>query len=441
MGDLEGLVKRYIKAGFEYEIFRQRLRKLKVEVSGGEVENLSSSEESGVGVRVLKEGRIGFAYTSSLDEGSVKDVVEKAMEMCELGTQDRGNVFTKEFKNSDTASVFDREGLEVPLEDKVLMTLQLEEMAKKMDSRVKGVRKASLTEGIVEVEFSNSHGVRFGYEGTYYTSFISALAQEGDDSSISWELRGARRLRNLDLEDMVRDAVFKSTSLLNPKPIETRVMPVLFFRESFALLLEAFSSLFLGDSLIKGKTLLKDRVGERVGSELLTLVDDGTLEEGFETTPYDGEGIGRRRNVVLEKGVFRGFLHSLYTATISEQEPTGNSQRGSYKNPPHPGITNLYLEAGGIDFENLISLEEEVFLVLDLMGLHTVDPVSGEFSLGASGILLRNGKQSHSVRGVTVAGNILDLWGKVVAVGNDLKFYGNVGSPSVLVKDVTVGGV
>ena len=440
MKDIESTVKKYIRPGFEYEVFRQRVKKLKIETSQEEIENLSSSEESGVGVRVLKDGRMGFAYTSNLEEEKIRDVVEKAMEMCELQTPDRGNVFNKELKISEVESVFDREGLEVSLEEKVDMTLGLEKKAKEIDGRIKGVRKASLTEGLIEVEFSNSYGVKFGYEGTYYTSFIATLAQEGQDSSISWEFRGARRLSKLDLDDMVMDAVFKSISLLNPKPLQTKVMPVLFFRESFAMLLEAFSSMFLGNSLVKGKTLLKDRIGESVGSELLTLIDDGSMEEGFETTPYDAEGIGRRRNVVIERGVFKGFLHSLYTATLSDQEPTGNSQRGSYKNQPHSGVTNLYLEGGEGDIEDLISSEKEIFLVLDLMGLHTVDPVSGEFSLGASGVLYRDGKPQHAVRGVTVAGNVLDLWNKIVAVGGDLKFYGNVGSPSVLAKDITVGG-
>ena len=440
MEDLEKVVKKYLKGGFEFEIFRQRVKKVKIEVSQEEVENLSSSEEAGVGLRVLKEGRMGFAYTSSLEEDRIKDVVEKAMEMCQLQTPDRGNAFSEELKISDAESVFDREGLEVPLEEKVEMTLALEKKAKGIDGRIKGVRKASLTEGVVEVELVNSYGVRFGYEGTYYTSFISTLAQEGGDSSISWEFRGSRRLSGLDLEDMVRDAVFKSTSLLRPEPIGTKVMPVVFFRESFAMLMEAFSSMFLGDSLVKGKTLLKDKVGESVGSELLTLVDDGTLEEGFETSPYDAEGVVRRRNVVLERGVFKGFLHSLYTARVSGQEPTGNSQRGSYKSLPSSGTTNLYLEAGKGTLEDLLAQEKEVLLILDLMGLHTVDPVSGEFSLGASGVLYMDGKPRHAVRGVTVAGNILDLWNKIVAVGGDLKFYGGLGSPSVLVKDITVGG-
>jgi PmbA protein len=440
MKEVERIVKKYIKPGYEYEIFSQRIEKRKVEVSDEDIENLSSSQESGLGVRVLKDGRFGFAYTTRSDEESLKDVVAKAIEMCDLQSPDRGNRFLEELPPSETESVFDREGVKTPLEEKIEFTLSLERNAKKRDSRIKGVRKVSFTEGIFNIELKNSYGVEFGYEGTYFTVMIAALSQSGGDSAISWEFRGARRLRDLNPEDIVNDVVFKSTSLLSPKPLSTKVMPVVFFRESFAMLMDAFSSLFMGDFLIKKKTLLKDRVGESVASEVFTVIDDGTLRDGFLTTPYDAEGVPRKRNLVIEKGVFKGFLHSLYTATLSGQEPTGNSDRSSFRSLPSTGVTNLYVKPGKESFEELLSSEEEVFLIIDLMGLHTVDPVSGEFSLGASGVLFKRGKPIHAVRGVTVAGNVLDLWNKIIAVGSDLKFYGNLGSPSVLVRDMTVGG-
>ncbi len=440
MNDIERYVKSFIGKGYEYEIFRQRVKKLKIEVCGGKVESISSSEESGISIRVLKDRKIGFAYTSQPNSSNLKDVVEKAMEMCDLQNPDRGNEFLRELKETEIKSVFDEEGVRRSLDEKEELTLDLERRTKSLDKRIKGVRKASFTESIFEIEVRNSYGVSFGYEGTYYSAMVAALAQENGDSAISWEFRGTRRLKDLNIEDLVKDVVFKSTALLNPKPFSTKVVPVVFFRESSAMLLESVASVFLGDSYVKGKTLLKGKVGESVGSEVLTIVDDGTLKDGFATTPYDAEGVPRKKNVVIEKGVFRGFLHSLYTALLSGEEPTGSSERKSYRNLPAPGITNLYIAPGKIGFEELLELEEEIFLVVDLMGLHTVDPVSGEFSLGASGILFRRGKPQHAVRGVTVAGNVLDLWNKIVAVGNDLKFFGNLGSPSLLVKDVTVGG-
>ncbi len=440
MREIEGLVRKHVKAGYEYEVFFQRVKKTKVEVSGGEVENLSVSEEAGVGIRILKEGRLGFTYTTTLTEESIKEAVLRATEACDLQVPDPGNRFLEELKISEAVSVFDREGVDAPLEMKIDLVMGLERRAKETDPRIKGVRKASLTESVVSVEVSNSHGVSFGFEGTFYSSMIATLGVEGTDQAMSWEFRGSRKLKDLDTEDMIRSVVFKTVSQLNPRPIKTKVMPLVLFNEVSAMILDAFKDMFLGDSLVKDKTLLKDRAGEKVGSERLTLVDDGTMEGGFNTTPYDAEGVPRRRNVIIDRGIFKGFLHSLYTATKSGEEPTGNSGRESFRSQPVSDTTNLFIEKGDVPLETLLCAEEEVFLVLDLMGLHTVDPVSGEFSLGASGMIYRGGKPVHAVRGVTIAGNILDLWDRIVMVGEDLKFFGGVGSPSLLVRDITVGG-
>jgi PmbA protein len=181
--------------------------------------------------------------------------------------------------------------------------------------------------------------------------------------------------------------------------------------------------------------------GEQIASELFTLVDDGTMERGYSTHPYDDEGTPQRKTVLVEKGIFKGFLHSLYTAWAMNEKPTGNGLRSSFTSPPSTGITNFYLRPGELSFEELVNSEGEVLVVFDLMGLHTADTVSGDFSFGASGVLYKNGKKVQSIRGVTVAGNFLELIKNISAVGGDLTFYANVGSPSILVKNITVGGV
>ncbi len=439
MESIERVIKANIKPGYEYEIFLHRLEKRKIEVQEEKVESLTASQEVGIGIRVLKDKKMGFAYTTSTTQEDVKDCLNKAIEVCELQPPDEGFSLLEKFQSSEVASVFDEEGLSIPIEEKIDIPITLEKKAKELDSRIKGVRKSTLSESVFEIHQRNSYGLDINYRGTAYVVMISALAKEDSDASISWEYRGERRLADIDLEDIAKDAVFKATSLLKPSDFETRSMPVVLFRESSAMLLEAFSPMFLGDSLVKKKTLLKDREGESVGSELLTIVDKGDLEGGFSTYPYDGEGIPTRENVVIDKGVFKGFLHSLYSAKRVGAIPTGNSERGSFRTLPVSGITNLYITAGDKKLEEMLSCEE-VFLVIDLMGLHTVDPISGEFSLGASGVLYKGGKPHKTLRGVTIAGNILKLWNDIVAVGEDLKFFANVGSPSVLIDKLTVGG-
>ncbi len=440
MREVEEAVKEVVKGSSEYEIYIRREEKRQVESSGEEIENISSSQEGGAGIRVLRDGKVGFSYSNSLRTEDIKEAVRKALEILELSPPDRNSELVKTLGERGGESIFDREGTSKSLQDLADLVIELERLCKKRDKRIRNVRKSSITETVSEVEYANSHGVNFGYEGTYYSLLITPVAEEGGESSIAYEFRAQRRLSDLDPESVAGDAVFKAVSLLGASGMSTRVMPLVLFRDVSAMLISTFSDMFLGEALIKGKTLLKDREGEEIASKELSLIDDGALKGGFATAPYDDEGIPKRRNILIDRGVFKGFLHSLYTANYTGTEPTGNALRKGFRSQPEPGITNLFIEKGGHAFEDMLKAREEVFLVLEVMGLHTADTVSGEFSFGAGGVLYKNGKKVSSVRGVTIAGNILDLWHKINLVGEDLTFYGNVGSPSLLVDDITVGG-
>ena len=436
--NIKAWVEEVLKGGYEYEVYLERKRKTTIESSDEKLENLIRSQEIGIGIRVFKDKSMGFAYTTDLEESSVKECARIAMQVCQLTPKDEGFVLGSCQNFGELQTYYDEKGINTPLEDKIALVIDLEKRAKALDSRVKGVRKVSIKELDLEVFCFNSCGLSYNYKGTWYTSMMAVLAEEGGDQSISYDFVGARSLSDLPLQSMVEEVVFKATATLNPSPFETRKMPVVLYKDASAMILKAFSPIFLGDSLVKSRTFLKGMKGSKVFSEKLTIIDDGTLRGGFMSLPVDVEGHATQRNLVVENGVFKGFLHSTYTAIKSGERPTGNSVRESFRSLPTSGITNLYIKPGDISLEDM--LQEEVFLITDLMGLHTVDPVSGDFSLGASGIIYEGGKKKKSVRGVIIGGNIKEVWNSVVGVGNDLRFYGNVGSPSLYIENITVGG-
>ncbi|MEZ0336620.1 MAG: TldD/PmbA family protein [Aquificaceae bacterium] len=436
--NIKAWVEEVLKGGYEYEVYLERKRKTTIESSDEKLENLIRSQEIGIGIRVFKDKSMGFAYATDLEESSVKECARIAMQVCQLTPKDEGFVLGSCQNFGELQTYYDEKGINTPLEDKIALVIDLEKRAKALDSRVKGVRKVSIKELDLEVFCFNSCGLSYNYKGTWYTSMMAVLAEEGGDQSISYDFVGARSLSDLPLQSMVEEVVFKATATLNPSPFETRKMPVVLYKDASAMILEAFSPIFLGDSLVKSRTFLKGMKGSKVFSEKLTIIDDGTLRGGFMSLPVDVEGHATQRNLVVENGVFKGFLHSTYTAIKSGERPTGNSVRESFRSLPTSGITNLYIKPGDISLEDM--LQEEVFLITDLMGLHTVDPVSGDFSLGASGIIYEGGKKKKSVRGVIIGGNIKEVWNSVVGVGNDLRFYGNVGSPSLYIENITVGG-
>ena len=427
--------------GFEYELFLLRRKNLKISTENGEFDKITTAEDFGLGVRLLKDKRIAFAYTSDLSTGAVKNLINQLKEIVQFIPPDEGNRFKETFERSNITSPFDGETVKKTVDEKIETVLNFEREIINSDPRVVGTRETSFTETVFEVFFNNSYGVEFQYNGTAYSLITSALAESSrGDKNIVWSYRASRLLKDLNLKELKEEILFKLLQTLDPKPFESKSLKVIFTPEAFALLLETFAELFLGENALKGKTPLADKKGEAIASPLLTLIDDGTLFNGFSTHPYDDEGTPQRKTVLIEKGTFKGFLHSIYSAVKMGEESTGNAFRSSFNTSPSCGISNLYIEPVEGTLEKFIREEEEVLVITDLMGLHTSDTISGDFSLGASGIFYKNGKKVQAVRGITVAGNFINLLKDIEKIGSDLRFYGNVGSPSIVVKNITVGG-
>ena len=440
LSQIKGLVKESAK-GFEWELFLLRRRNLKISTENGNFEKITTAEDYALAIRLLKDQKMGFAYTTCVEPSAVKNLVQQLKEITENLKPDGGNLFQNTLQETKAKAPFDREGADLTVDEKIEMVTTFERNLMKLHPYIVGTRETSLSETLYGVEFSNSFGVEFSYEGSIYWLITSVLAQSPKgDRTVNWGYKASPYLRGLKWNDLARELVQKAVDTLDPQPLESKAMPVIFHRSAFAQLLEEFAPLFSGESAVKGKTPLLGRENSEIATEGFTLIDDGTLEGGISTHPYDDEGVPQRRTVLVENGIFKGFYHSLSTAVKMGCQPTGNGFRASVASPPAADISNLYLQPGEADFKELLRMEEEVLVVYELMGLHTADSVSGDFSLGVSGAIYRRGQRVSAVRGVTVAGNFLNLIKDISAIGSDLEFYSNVGSPSVLVKNITVGG-
>jgi PmbA protein len=440
LSQIKEVVKESAK-GFEWELFFLNRRNLKISTENGNFEKISTAQDYALAIRLLKDKKIGFAYTTCVEPSAVKNLVRELKEITQILPPDGGNLFQNTPRESTVKAPFDGKGVNLSVDEKIEMVTTFERNLMKLHPYVIGTRETSLSETLYGVEFSNSFGVEFSYEGSVYWLITSVLAQSPKgDRTVSWGYKASPYLAGLKWEDLAQELVQRTVDTLDPQPLESKAMPVIFHRSAFAQLLEEFSPIFSGESAVKGKTPLLGRENSEIAAEGFTLIDDGTLEGGISTHPYDDEGVPQQRTVLVEKGIFKGFYHSLSTAVKMGCQPTGNGFRASVASPPRADISNFYLQPGEGEFKELLEREEEVLVVYELMGLHTADSVSGDFSLGVSGALYRNGKRVSAVRGVTVAGNFLNLIKDISAIGGDLEFYSNVGSPSVLVKNITVGG-
>ena len=426
--------------GYEWEIFYLKNKKLKSQSNDLKLDKVSVSEDAGFSVRVLFGKSQGFAYSTSFEEKDITDCIRAAKELAEITSEDDANGFVEKLEESEKIEYFDTFAVNLPYSEKVEKSIELERLVRQKDERIKAVRSSTFVENIVETVLINSFGVEIKEKGTFYSAMVSAVAQEGEDSQISWSFNATRFLSDLDLDKIAQEAVFHAVSLLNSKPITTKNMTIMLPPHVAVEILDTFSSAFTADAMIKNKTLFKDKINKKVAKEKLTLIDNGRLPKGFSSSTYDGEGNLKGKTVLIENGIFKGFLHNNYTAKKTGLKSTGNAVRSDFRTLPSVGITNFYIENGKDDIKAFLDNADEVFYIIDLMGLHTADPISGDFSLGASGIIYHKGEIVKSVRGVTIAGNILDILNNTILVGNDLRFYGNLGSPSLIVENITVAG-
>ena len=310
----------------------------------------------------------------------------------------------------------------------------LEEAARSLDPRVRAVRKPSAEAVEAFREIRNHRGQSVAWAESRFGASLEVAAAQGRASETGWASEVRRRWSDLDPERLAREAVERAVELLGAEGCRHGRFPVVLDARVAAEVLQVLAPSFLGESHLKGTSLFRGRVGRAVASDRLTVWDDGVLPGGIETQPVDDEGVPRTRTRVIGRGVLDALLYDRATAARAGARSTGNAAAGPGA-PPGPDVTNLYIEAGPDGTaRDLCRQAWQGLWVRDVLGLHTVDPISGDFSVGCSGLWIRGGEVAHPVTGAALAGNLLDLLGAVGAVGSDLRFFDGVGAPSLLVE-------
>lgn len=423
----------------EAEAYLSRSRSLVVEVADQKVETLHQSTETGLGLRVFRQGRMGFAFTTDLSPEGVKEAARAAVANASATASDPFNRLPASAAYA-ALDLVDPEVGALSTEAKLDVALAIERAARSFDRRVTRVEKAGYSDGEYSVAVLNTRGVKASYTGTSVSASISVVAEEGGSAETGWSYGFAHRFKALDPEAVGREAAEKAVQLLGAKTVGTKRVALILDPLVAAEFLELLGPALSADAVQKGKSLFAGKVGRRVASPLVQIVDDGRLAEGAGAAPVDDEGVPTGRTVLIQDGVLQGFLHNTYTAAKEGASSTGNGLRASFRGTPEVRPSNLFLAAGQTTRAQLLSEVEEGFYVTSVMGMHTVNPISGDFSVGAAGLWLEHGRFTRPVRGVAIAGNLLELLSGVEAVGDDLRLIGSAGSPTVRIAPVTVSG-
>jgi PmbA protein len=437
----EGIVARAKSGGAGMaEVYINNNNELTVEVRGGKVETMKLAEETGLGLRLMLGGKVGFAYTSDLNAGALDDVVGQALANASGTSRDPHRVMPGPAGNYPRLNLYDPAIKNATVEEKIELARTMEREALANNPAVRIIESSSYADAEVEVVLVNSLGTSLSYRGAYCGIHISLVAGEGDDSQTGFAMDYRLDFANIDAGKVGREAARRAVRMLGARPVATGKVPVVFEPYVATGFLGLLSPSLSADAVQKGRSLFAGKVNTRVASDLINIVDDGTLSGGIASAPFDGEGVPTSRTGLISGGILNGYLHNTYTASKDGVVSTGNGVRGSFKATPEVGATNLFIEAGKTSPDDIIGGIKNGFLVTEVMGMHTANPISGDFSLGAAGLWIENGRIASPVRGVAMAGNILDLLKNVDAVGNDLNFFGGRGAPTLLIKEMSISG-
>jgi len=423
------------------EVFLRSFRATSVEVKDQRVDAFERSGDIGAGLRVIAKGRQGFAFTTDLSEAALDALARSAVANAEYAASDPFlSLPSKAAEPPETVQIHDPDIVGLTEKEKIDRVMAMEREAYSVDLRIKRIRKAEAGFSEAETLILNSRGAESWYRSTACSSSIEVVAEDQGESQAGSEFDVNRFYRKLAIEDVGRRAARRALDLLGARKIDSVKAPVVLDSTVALEFLSLMAGSFSAESVQKKRSLFLGRLDTQVAAPIITVYDDGLLAGGIGTAPTDDEIVPTRRKILIEKGRLTGYLYNTYTANKDKTRSTGNGMRGGFKGIPGVGITNLYIEPGSASPADLIASTSRGLYVTDVMGMHTANPISGDFSVGATGFWIVNGKKAYPVREITIAGNILDLMRNVDAACSDLRFSGRIGSPSLLIRELSIAG-
>lgn len=424
------------------EIWVERHEGLKTQAREGVTDSFGQSQETGVALRLARDGRIGFAYTTDLSNRALETMVRQATESAVLTEAETAQNLPAPQALADGANWPDCDPTlsRRSVTEKIHLSLELERLAKEYDPRVKRVRGATYRDEQSTVLLWNEAMGTVGYERSLCELQVMVMAVEGESQESAWEMDFSPHFEKLDVKRTAHEAAREAVGLLHAKPLKTGQYPAILHHGVVAACLGILAPSFLAESIQKKKSALAGRTGEVIYAPTVTLIDDGLYPAGYDSSPFDGEGLASQTTAVVADGVLKNFLYDSHTASLEKTHSTGNSVRQGIKEIPRPGTRNFYLRSGDRELADLRRDLARGVEICDVIGIHTANAITGDFSVGAAGYHIEGGERASPVRGFAISGNLHDMLRSVATVGSDLKFYGSIGAPSVLIAALDVGG-
>ncbi|WP_408954984.1 TldD/PmbA family protein [Natroniella sp. ANB-PHB2] len=444
--DLKELITKAQKFGAEdVELYYETSTTNDLEVYQGEVESLEAAHAKGLGIRIFVDNKMGFAYTANFNQDSLEEVIKEAIANAEVATEDHYRTLPKGDYQYQGLDIYDPALEKSEIEDKIALILEMEEAALNYSEQIDAVLSANYGDYITEVTIANSNGLHESYKTNDCYAYLYVKASQEDDQQTGIALSYGRSLSELTPIVTGEEAAQNAIELLGAKQVESQKAPVVFTSKVGSMFMYVLSQALTAEAVQKGRSLFADKLDQLVAAENVNIIDNGLLEEGLATAPFDSEGVPSTPTDIIKDGVLTNYLYDTYTANKDGVKSTGNAERGSYRGIPGVSPSNFYLAPGDQDPADIIAGVDNGFYVHKVSGLVTggANPISGDFSVGATGQWIEDGEIKGAVSEITIAGNLIDFLKDIDQLGNDLKFNPLIGSfatPTFRVKELAISG-
>lgn len=446
MGDLGEIARSVAEqaGGHEQiEAFVARGHESSVRVFDGQVESLSSADSAGLGVRVVSRGRVGFAWVAALDEASAREALAAARDnACYATLDEHAGLPAPDGVALSDLDLYREELAATPTAAKIDLALELDRLAGSRDARIRQVVHSHYSDTRSESAISSSTGIEATSRRTSCVASVYAIAGDGDESQTGYGYTAGRRVEDLDIGRAAADAVDRATRLLGAKKPSSSHLTIVLERRVTAVLLAMLAGTLSGEEVTKGRSLFANRLGEEVAAANLALVEDPTNPLAWGASRADAEGLACRRNVLIEGGKLLGYLYDTRAARVAGASSTGSAVRGGYRTTPRAGARALSIEPGELTEDEIVARIDHGLLVQSVIGARSgVNTVSGDFSVGAEGLMIRGGCLAEPVREITVASSIQRMLQHVSFIGGDIEWLpGNTAGLSIAIDDMSMSG-
>jgi len=439
----EQLVKKCLKKGADAaEVYLETGRNLSIEVRNGEIETIQEAAAYGAGFRVFVKGRMAFSSCNDFNEKALEDTISRAIDFARISTADPDNVLPDDKGMTEVAGLYDESIAKISMDTKIELAKKVEKLAT-MDPRITTSAGSGYGEREGEVFLANSHGLLKSAKSSACSFWVSVVAEKGEQKSSGGESCDRRIYADLKpAEEVAAKAARDAYSMLDPRPVKTQKAAVIFDKEVAVALLGGILWAIDGESVLQGASFLGKKMGQRIASELVTLIDDGTLQKGMGSEPFDGEGVPTQKRILLDKGVLQGFLYNTIVAKRAGLKSTGNASRGGFASLPGIGPHNFYMAAGQAKPEDIIKATKTGLWLKEVTG-YGINPVNGNFSGGASGFWIEDGKVAFPVKGLTIAATADEMLNGIDLVADDLDLDDldrMMAAPTFRIKLMQIGG-